>query len=148
MAYQSFRAIVPAGGAGRRLWPVSRQAYPKFLHDFTGAGSSLLQITVDRLSTLADEVVVVTGEEHAQVVQEHVPACAVVTEPVAKDSMPAIAVAAAVLTLRYPRDALVVCSFAADHLISAQQIFNQVVNEAVEFARKDEVVTIGITPTH
>ncbi|HLS00753.1 MAG TPA: NTP transferase domain-containing protein, partial [Beutenbergiaceae bacterium] len=72
MAYRSFRAIVPAGGAGTRLWPKSRRSNPKFLRDFTGEGQSLLQTTVDRLNPMADEVLVVTGDVHASAVQDQV----------------------------------------------------------------------------
>ncbi|MGO1167316.1 MAG: sugar phosphate nucleotidyltransferase, partial [Janibacter sp.] len=57
-----FWAVVPAGGAGTRLWPVSRADSPKFLHDLTGSGRTLIQATVDRLRSLAGErVLVVTG---------------------------------------------------------------------------------------
>ena len=49
---EHFWAVVPAGGAGTRLWPLSRRAHPKFLHDLTGDGRSLLQATVDRLAPL------------------------------------------------------------------------------------------------
>jgi mannose-1-phosphate guanylyltransferase len=48
-------AVIPAGGAGTRLWPVSRAASPKFLHDLTGSGRSLLQGTVDRLTPLVGD---------------------------------------------------------------------------------------------
>ena len=48
-----FWAVVPAGGAGTRLWPVSRASSPKFLHDLTGSGHSLLRDTWDRLVPLA-----------------------------------------------------------------------------------------------
>ena len=47
-----FHAIVPAGGAGTRLWPLSRQGRPKFLLDLTGSGRTLIQATVDRLAPL------------------------------------------------------------------------------------------------
>ena len=62
-----FWAVVPAGGAGTRLWPVSRAGSPKFLHDLTGSGRTLIQATVDRLRVLAGErVLVVTGAAHAE----------------------------------------------------------------------------------
>ena len=65
-----FWAVVPAGGAGTRLWPLSRRRSPKFLHDLTGSGRTLLQATWDRLAPLAaDRVVVVTGRDHAPVAQ-------------------------------------------------------------------------------
>lgn len=146
--YPSFRAIVPAGGAGTRLWPVSRRSNPKFLHDFTGSGQSLLQATVDRLAPIADEVILVTGAVHAGLVQDQVPECAVLTEPSPKDSMPAIALGAAVLTRRYPREDLVIGSFAADHVIADVPAFHAAITTGIALARTDEVVTIGITPTH
>src|SRR4029079_15456321 len=54
-AVEAFWAVVPAGGAGTRLWPLSRAASPKFLHDLTGSGRTLLQATVDRLLPLGGE---------------------------------------------------------------------------------------------
>src|SRR5437870_6695560 len=63
-ALADFWAVVPAGGAGTRLWPLSRAASPKFLLDLTGSGRSLLQETVTRVTGLAaDRVLVVTGAE-------------------------------------------------------------------------------------
>src|SRR5512134_3339643 len=50
-----FWAVIPAGGAGNRLWPLSRAASPKFLHDLTGTGRSLLQGTWDRLEPLVGD---------------------------------------------------------------------------------------------
>src|SRR5699024_5482073 len=95
----------------------------------------------------ADEVLVVTGSRHAAVAAEHVPACGVITEPSPKDSMPAIALGAAILRRRYPREDLVVGSFAADHIIDDVDAFRAAVHRALALARADEVVTIGITPT-
>ena len=65
MSREHFWAVIPAGGAGTRLWPLSRASSPKFLHDLTGSGRSLLQATWDRLTPLVgDHVVVVTGVAH------------------------------------------------------------------------------------
>ncbi len=62
-AIEHFWAVVPAGGSGTRLWPLSRSDSPKFLHDLTGSGRSLLQETADRLAPLAgDRLLVVTGD--------------------------------------------------------------------------------------
>ena len=70
-----FHAIVPAGGAGTRLWPLSRAGSPKFLLDLTGSGRSLLQATVDRLAPLAGEqgVVLVTGDRHVAAARTQLP---------------------------------------------------------------------------
>ena len=67
-------AVVPAGGAGKRLWPLSRAGKPKFLLDLTGSGRTLIQATVDRLTPLVGErVVVVTGAAHEEAVRRQLP---------------------------------------------------------------------------
>src|SRR5450756_486415 len=76
-AIAGFWAVVPAGGAGTRLWPLSRSRSPKFLHDMTGAGSSLLQATWDRLKPLCgDHIMVVTGVLHEAAVRVQIPGLA------------------------------------------------------------------------
>jgi len=96
-----FWAVVPAGGAGTRLWPLSRASSPKFLHDLTGTGRSLLQGTVDRLAPLvADRVVVVTGRGHREAVVDQLTGLreeSVLAEPSPRDSMAATGLAAAVI---------------------------------------------------
>lgn len=145
------RIIIPAGGAGTRLWPVSRAGSPKFLHDLTGTGRSLLQATWDRVVPLAgpDAVMVVTGARHEVAVRAQLPALdvgAVIAEPSPRDSMAAIGLAAAVLL---ERDGdVIVGSFAADHVIRDAALFRDVVREAVEVARAGYVATVGIAPEH
>jgi mannose-1-phosphate guanylyltransferase len=143
-------AVIPAGGAGTRLWPLSRAASPKFLHDLTGSGRSLLQGTVDRLAPLvADRVVVVTGAAHREAVSAQLPGlpeAAVLAEPSPRDSMAAIGVAAAVIERADP-DA-VIGSFAADHVIADEAAFRDAVRLAEEVAREGWLVTLGIEPTH
>lgn len=147
---EGFWAVIPAGGAGTRLWPLSRRASPKFLHDLTGTGRTLLQATWDRLVPLTeDRVVVVTGEVHADAVRSQLPEVAaanILAEPTPRDSMPAIGLAAAVIE-RLDPDA-VIGSFAADHVIGQPEDFWAGVREAVTVARTGRIVTIGITPTH
>ena len=142
------RAIVPAGGAGTRLWPLSRAGSPKFLHDLTGTGRTLLQATVDRLLPLTgpEGVVVVTGRRHLEAVrgQLDLAAQAVLGEPSPKDSMAAIGLAAAVLVEREPD--VVIGSFAADHVIAGDG-FGDAVRQAVAVAREGYLVTVGIAAT-
>lgn len=144
-----FWAVVPAGGAGTRLWPLSRAGAPKFLLDLTGHGRTLLQATVHRLAPLAgDRCLVVTGAGHAQAVRAQLPGLApgrVVPEPSPRDSMAAIGYAAALLEREDP-DA-VMGSFAADHVIGDEGTFRDVVADAVAAAREGWLVTIGIEPT-
>jgi mannose-1-phosphate guanylyltransferase len=146
---EHFWAVVPAGGAGTRLWPLSRAGSPKFLHDLTGSGRTLLQQTWDRLVPLTgDRVVVVTGTRHAEAVRAQLPelpADQLLAEPAPRDSMAAIGWAAAVLEARDP-DA-VLGSFAADHVIADEDAFRECVRAAVAAAQTGSVLTIGIEPT-
>ncbi|QCB94330.1 mannose-1-phosphate guanylyltransferase [Cellulomonas shaoxiangyii] len=146
-----FHAVVPAGGAGTRLWPLSRAGRPKFLLDLTGSGRTLLQATVDRLLPLTGpgNVLVVTGTRHAAAVAEQLPGLGpdnVLAEPSPRDSMAAIGLAAAVLLERHGAD-VVLGSFAADHVITGTEVFEATVREAVEAARAGYVVTVGIEAT-
>ncbi|OLR91111.1 mannose-1-phosphate guanylyltransferase [Actinokineospora bangkokensis] len=142
--------VVPAGGSGTRLWPLSRAANPKFLHPLTGTDRSLLQATFDRLVPLcsARNLLVVTGSAHAAGVARQLPALPernILVEPFARDSCAAIALAAAVVQRRSP--GAVMASFAADHLITDTAEFAHTVRRAVDGARDGYLMTIGITPT-
>lgn len=146
----SLHAIIPAGGAGTRLWPLSRAARPKFLLDLDGSGRSLLQQTRDRLAPLVgtDRINVVTGLQHREAVAAQlpdVPSRNIVAEPSPRDSMAAIGLMTALIRDREP-DA-VVGSFAADHLVHDQPAFASAVEQAVQVAQAGFVATIGIEPT-
>ncbi|MBW4094931.1 MAG: NTP transferase domain-containing protein [Acidobacteria bacterium] len=145
-----FYAVIPAGGTGTRLWPLSRAAAPKFLHDLTGSGSTLLRATYDRLEPLAgDRVLVVTGQAHREAVCRQLPEVTdgnLVLESEPKDSAAAIGLAAAILYQRDPQ--YIMGSFAADQVISPMGAFQEAVREAVATAATGKIVTIGISPTH
>ncbi|KAJ6497808.1 nucleotide-diphospho-sugar transferase [Mycena sanguinolenta] len=145
-----FYVVIPAGGAGTRLWPLSREGHPKFLLDLTLSGRSLIQATWDRLLPLtsATRTTIVAGPAHVDVIHQQLPdllAHNLFCEPGPKDSMAAIGLAAAVLAKRDP-DA-VIGSFAADHMISGDDAFLSAVAEAVAVARNNYLVTIGIAPS-
>ena len=145
-----FHAIIPAGGVGSRLWPLSRAEAPKFLHDLTGTGRTLLRETWERLLPLAgaDGIMVVTGRAHRAAVQRQLPelgAANLVLEAEPKESSAAIGLAAAILHRRSPD--VVIGSFAADHVITDAERFRRAVAEAVAVARTGLITTIGITPT-
>ena len=142
-----FVPVVPAGGSGTRLWPLSRRDRPKFLLDLIGQGRSLLQLTLDRLAPLADRPsIVVTGRAHVAAVREQLDGdVRVLAEPSARNSMPAIALAAAHVERESP-DA-VIGSFAADHLIEDEAAFARAVTAAREAAELGLLVTLGIAPT-
>ncbi len=145
-----FYSIIPAGGIGSRLWPLSRADAPKFLHDLTGSGSSLLRATWDRLAPIAgpERVMVVTGRAHRAAVEAQIPELAdanIVLESEPKDSTAAIGLAAAILHRREPD--VIVGSFAADHVITDVRAFRRAVEQAVAAADAGWIVAIGIAPT-
>jgi len=102
-----FYVVIPAGGAGTRLWPLSREGHPKFLLDVTLQGRSLIQATWDRLLPLtgAERLTVVAGSGHVKSISEQLPDLVpdnLFCEPGPKDSMGAIGLAAAILAQRDP----------------------------------------------
>ena len=144
-----FWAVVPAGGAGTRLWPLSRAARPKFLLPLLGS-RSLIQQTVDRLGqlTLPEHTLVVCGPAHAAAIARQLPALPashIVVEPAPKGSGPAIGLATAIVA-RHDPDAIM-GSFAADHDVRDDAAFMRAVAVAMEAAKAGWLVTIGLTPT-
>ncbi len=146
----NFYAVIPAGGVGSRLWPLSRMSSPKFLLDFTGSGRSLLQETVARLAGFlpAERVFVVTGSAHSHEVARQLPQLPeanLIVEPEPRESTAAIALAAAVIRASNPES--VIGSFAADHVIRDQAGFESAVAAAAAQAEHGHIVAIGIEPT-
>ncbi|MEN9730764.1 MAG: hypothetical protein RL488_74 [Actinomycetota bacterium] len=146
---ERFHAVIPAGGVGSRLWPLSRAAAPKFLHDLTGSGRTLLQGTWDRLVPLAgDRIAVVAGAAHEGGILEQLEDLLpsnLFLEQSPRDSTAAIALAAAILKNR--ESDVIIGSFAADHAIADDKAFARTIREAIEVAATGRLVTIGIRPT-
>lgn len=145
----AFWAVVPAGGAGTRLWPLSRAARPKYLLPLDGP-RSLLQQTADRLRPLVppERTLVVCGPAHAAAVARQLPDLPdhnIVVEPAPKGSGPAIGLAAALIA-RIDPDA-VMGSFAADHAVRDEAAFARAVETAAAAARDGWLVAIALTPT-
>ncbi|HEY8471980.1 MAG TPA: sugar phosphate nucleotidyltransferase [Natronosporangium sp.] len=143
-------AVIPAGGSGTRLWPLSRADYPKFLLPLTGSTLSLLQATVERLARLVppERILVVTGEPHTAAVAAQLPGLPaenLLAEPSPRDSCAAIGLAAALIARRDP-DA-VMGSFAADHLVERPDRFEAAIREAVVGAEQGLLMTVGMKPT-
>jgi mannose-1-phosphate guanylyltransferase len=127
---ERFYGVIPAGGVGSRLWPLSRADAPKFLHDLTGSGRTLLRGTWERLAPLAgpDRVMVVTGRAHRAAVEAQIPELDdrnIVLEAAPRDSTVAIGLAAAILLRREPD--VIIGSFAADHVIGDEATFRATV---------------------
>jgi mannose-1-phosphate guanylyltransferase len=144
-------AVIPAGGSGTRLWPLSRAGNPKFLHPLTGTAQTLLQATVSRLSAISTpaDTLIVTGAAHAAAVARQlpdVPESNIIIEPSPRDSCAAIGLAASIIARRDP--AAIMGSFAADHLVRDEVRLTEVLKQAVAGAERGLLMTVGITPTH
>lgn len=147
----NLHVVIPAGGSGTRLWPLSRSDRPKFLHDILGLGSTLLQSTWERTLPLTDtdRMWVVTGRNHAQAVAQQLPDLRhdrLISEPSPRDSAAAIGLAAAIIHRDDPN--AIIGSFSADHSITNPEDFRWVITQAVAAAKNSDIVTIGITPTY
>lgn len=141
--------VILAGGSGTRLWPLSRKLHPKQVLALLG-DRTLVQETVLRLHGLdAAAPVVICNDEHRFIVAEQLrdlgehPA-ALILEPVARNTAPAVAVAALYALAQSP-DAMLLM-LPADHLITDSSAFHTAVVQAVDYARDGHLVTFGIIP--
>lgn len=144
--------VILSGGAGTRLWPLSRELYPKQFLPLAGE-HSLLQQTVLRLQGLPDMAppLVVCNEEHRFLVAEQLRAAgvegaAIVLEPAGRNTAPAVALAALHVNARHGGDALMLV-LPSDHLIADAQAFRRAVLDGVPAATTGALVTFGVRPT-
>lgn len=141
--------VVLSGGSGTRLWPISREKYPKQLLPLVDE-QSMLQATVARLDGVADlaDPLLVCNEEHRFVVAEQVRLLGkggmVLLEPVGRNTAPAMTLAA-LWASRHGDDPVLVV-MPADHVIADGARFRQAVERAVTLALAGAAVTFGITP--
>ncbi|MDD3267148.1 MAG: mannose-1-phosphate guanylyltransferase/mannose-6-phosphate isomerase [Burkholderiales bacterium] len=148
--------VIISGGAGSRLWPVSRQSDPKpFLK--LSDGKSLLQSTFVRAVNLnqnVSSVITVTNEklhfrmqdEYQQVNDKKIP-CDFVLEPFGRNTAPAVIAAALFAKKHYDEDEILLI-LPADHLISDLEAFTKAVADATEMAKQGFLVTFGINPEY
>lgn len=141
--------VILAGGSGTRLWPRSRQAYPKQFLDFTGQGT-MLQETYRRLTPLAppQRILVVTNAQYVDIARRQLPdlpASHVIGEPLPRGTAAAVGLGAALAGHIQP-DAIM-ASVHADHLILKPQAFRDALAAAAEVAERGSLVTLGIKPT-
>ena len=152
--------VILSGGAGTRLWPVSREGHPKPFMKLAD-GESLLFKTyrraaavVDALGSGAGDLVTVTNRDYYFMSKDELGAAQLgerhpgvfLLEPVGRNTAPAIALAAHQVAEKHGSDALMLV-LAADHLIQDQTHFTEAVVDAVALARQDRLVTFGIVPT-
>lgn len=143
--------VLLAGGSGTRLWPVSRELYPKQLVKFIG-DESLIQSTIGRLTPVlaAENIRIVCGQEHFHEIARHMEEIGIssgkkiISEPCGRNTAPAILLAI-LLILKQAKDA-VLCIFPADHVIRNNDVFHAKLRSAIKLAKMDYIVTFGITP--
>jgi mannose-1-phosphate guanylyltransferase/mannose-6-phosphate isomerase len=152
----NIQPVILSGGSGTRLWPLSREQYPKQLLPLTGE-QSLLQETVLRLEGLAGEAItvrsplVVCNEQHRFLVAEQLrqvdePAAQIVLEPAGRNTAPALAVAA-LASRRDDTEDPILLVMPADHLIADTAAFHEAVRLGATLAEAGSLVTFGIVPT-
>lgn len=142
--------VILAGGSGTRLWPLSREVYPKQFLPLTG-DHTLLQDTVLRLNGMEDigDAVVICNENHRFLIAEQfraidAKATAIILEPIGKNTAPAVALAALqALTIA---DDPVLLVLPADHYIKDSQSFRKAMGIGAHFADQGNLITFGIIP--
>jgi mannose-1-phosphate guanylyltransferase/mannose-6-phosphate isomerase len=142
--------VILSGGSGTRLWPLSRESYPKQFLPLAG-DLTMLQATWQRIAPIASRgPLVIANEEHRFVAAEQLqqvgaaPA-AIILEPIGRNTAPAIAVAALEAT-RDGADALLLV-LPSDHVITDEAAFRSAVQAAASAAEAGKLVTFGIVPT-
>ena len=146
----SITPVILCGGSGTRLWPLSRQSFPKQFVPIVG-DKSLLQLTLARLQWCAHPPVCVAAEEHRFLVQDALTKQGlpgdVILEPAARNTAAAMALAALLSRNGADSDALLLfCP--ADHHIPDAVAFEASVRNGVAAADAGAIVTFGVTPTH
>ncbi|TMJ20145.1 MAG: mannose-1-phosphate guanylyltransferase/mannose-6-phosphate isomerase [Alphaproteobacteria bacterium] len=135
--------VILSGGSGTRLWPLSRAGQPKQMLDLTGAGS-MLGMTAERVADpgLFAAPWVVAGTSQADAIEGALPALgSLILEPAARNTAPAIALAALAAA---PDDLLLILP--SDHLIADAAGFRAAAERAAPFAREGWIVTFGMKP--
>jgi len=141
--------LIMAGGAGTRFWPRSRVAKPKQYLSLFG-DQSLIQESVKRFANFIPEesIFVVSAKSQQEVLESqtgNLPKANLIFEPVGKNTLPAIGLAALFIADKDPDGVMIVSP--SDHLIQNDELFRQCIESAVLIAKKKEgIVTIGITP--
>ncbi len=141
-------SVILSGGAGTRLWPVSREGHPKPFMRLSD-GQTLIEKTYARAKALGSDVITVTNRDYYFMSRDEQERVGVtgrfLLEPFGRNTAPAIALAAKLIEQTKGEEAVMLV-LAADHLISDQAAFAAAVTEASMLARKEYLVTFGILP--
>lgn len=142
--------VIMAGGSGSRLWPLSRNDYPKqFLR--LCSPITMLQETINRLEGLdCEDPIIICNQKHKYIVKEQllsfkIKHSAILLEPVGRNTAPAIGLAA--FEAMGQKGDVLLLVLSADHLIKNIECFHKAVNKSLKFALDNYLVTFGVTPT-
>lgn len=142
--------IILAGGSGSRLWPLSRELYPKQLLNLV-SNKSLLQSTYERLEVCTSNILSITNTKHASNVKMQLSEFnenpVVLSEPVSKNTAPAIVLATKYIMQSSNSDPVIIV-VPSDHLIKNNEKFLSTVKKGEELANQGYIVTFGIEPTY
>jgi len=144
-----FIPVVLAGGSGSRLWPLSRDSYPKQFLPLMGE-SSMLQQTLNRVADwAAGESLVVCNDEHRFIVAEQLRGYSnsrIIIEPEGKNTAPSVALAALQLAKHYPNTPAVMLVLPADHHIADEAGFQRAITALLPAVEAGKFATLGISP--
>ena len=142
--------IILSGGAGTRLWPISRRMHPKPFMEV--AGKPLLAHALERAALIADEALIVTNQDHYYLTENllkdtpKAPKVSYLLEPKGRNTAPAIALAVRHIQKAHGDEAVCLV-LAADHLISDNSAFEKAIGQAAAQAQAGNLVVFGIRPT-
>ena len=151
MARINNHLVIMAGGVGSRFWPMSTAECPKQFIDVLGTGKTLLQLTVERFSTLVahENIWVVTNQKYADIVAQQLPDMPrgnILCEPCRRNTAPCIAYISWRIKKKDPKANIVVTP--SDHIVMNTKEFQRVVGECMKFTSDtDAIVTLGRKPT-
>ena len=140
-----------AGGIGSRFWPFSKNDCPKQFLDFLGTGKSLLQMTVDRFSTIVppQNILIVSNKTYKDLILEQLPQISekqILLEPNRRNTAPCIAYAVSRIKAITDKANIIVAP--SDHLILKENEFAKTIKEGLEFVQENNtLLTIGIKPS-
>ena len=143
--------VILAGGKGRRLWPCSREEYPKQFIDFFGTGRTQLQQTYDRFARIIprENIYINTNQDYAHLVREQLPELApdhLMAEPIHRNTAPSVAWACH-RVLRECSDANLIVS-PSDMDVHNEEAFQENIREGLDFVgHNDGLLTMGVKPT-
>ena len=143
--------LILAGGKGTRFWPKSRTKLPKQFLCIDSSGKTLIQKTVDRISSLVciEDIFVVTNEKYKQLVLTQIgdlPVENVICEPIGRNTAPAIGLGIKVVSRKYEDCNMIVLP--SDHFVSKEKEYINILNKALDFVENnDALITLGIKPT-